>query len=340
VTGSGEAVYEESWDRPHRPSADDHWQESDWLCFMDVKQKIGGTHRVGQYPNRGQASVVLNCFALDGERYIGTRAYPASEAQRWDTGQRVGSYIVEALGDMRHRYRWDEPDCSADLIFEDSFYTPRGWQTVSDSSAYKTFMDELNANGHLECSGRLRGAIRIGAREYHIDALAHRDRSWGPREWSVLAQSKMFSGTVGPELSWAALVIQRPPGDWFHSGFVMRNRVAKQVKELRAIVTLDNDGYTQLGGEGRMVLEDGERLSIPIKPVQCFTTDYGGVFAAVDGLSTVEVNGKLGFVDMGIVNNPGRGPYQHMPTQAQVSPLLCVSAGLSKSMVYDLVRPA
>jgi hypothetical protein len=330
-------TYHSSWDRPHPPSADANWQESDAYWFYDPNARVGGFHRIGQRPNIGTGQITAFAFADGGERYVLNDSYfndrKISASDRWETGHRVGSHVAESLGDQKMKFSWDEPDCSAELEFYESFHAPRNWSKTGHSD---NFMSNLNSDGHLECAGKLRGALRIGARTYEIDALAHRDRSWGFRDNSRVSMHRyrMFSGTVGPQLSFASFLLDLKTGGKMVAGFVSRHGVDLDVRDLRVVTTFDSDGLSPMGGTAILTLENGEEVKIHCEGVQGFVTpmpDLG--VASSDTISTFTYEGLTGFVDLELSTNPGRGSY--IPTAADLT-LLAVEAGLSKSVGYAL----
>lgn len=332
-------TYDPSWDRPHRPSAESNWQESDCYWFFDIDRRIGGFHRIGQKPNLGSGQVTAFVFAEGGERYVLNDSYSnhraISEADRWETGHRVDGHVAEALGDQKMRFSWDEPDCSAKLEFYESFHTPRNWSKTGHSDK---FMDNINSDGHLECAGKLRGTIRIGEQIYEIDALAHRDRSWGFRDNGRVSMHRyrMFSGTVGPELSFASFLLDLKNGPKMVAGFVSRHGVDMDVRDLRVVTAFDADGLSPMGATAILTLEDGEKVKIDCDGVQGFMTpvpEAGAVSS--DTISTFTYQGKTGFLDLELSTNPGRGVY--IPTPEDLT-VLAIAPGLSACASYDLTN--
>lgn len=329
--------YDVSWDKPHQPGPDRNWQESDCYWFYDQKQGVGGFHRIGQRPNTGKGQLTLFAFKEGGERYVlsageGAEVELKSDA-RQENKQVVGTHTAEALGDGRMRFTWDEEGCAANLEFYESFHEPRNWSKTGHSD---DFMSNINSDGHLECSGMLRGTIRIGDQSYEIDALCHRDRSWGFRDnaRASMHRYRMFSGTCGPELSFASFILDLKDGPKMVAGFVARDGVDKDVRDLRVMTTFDSDGLTPLKAEAVLTLEDGEEVRIESKSVQGFMTPVPEAQAASqDHISTFTYNGKEGFLDLELCNNPGRGTY--IPTQEDVT-FTAVDQGISKSVPYTM----
>lgn len=330
--------FQQDWDCPHKPSQDPSWQESDCYWFYDPAQGVGGFHRIGQKPNRNTGQLMLFVFKVGGERFVLNSA-PRNELEltpdsRQARKQIVGSHTAESLGAGRMRYIWDEPESSASLEFYESFYKPRNWPAAGANSA--RFEQSINSDGHLECGGRLRGTVRIGRSSYEIDALAHRDRSWGNRHASapMMHRYRMYSGTCGEALSFASFYLDFNEDQPISMGFVDRSGVQEDIVNLRVAVTFDYDGLSPIGSIGIMTLASGEKLRIEGKVVQGFLTPLPGVMNhSQDNISTFEYDGHKGFLDLELSTNPGRGSYT--PGQADTS-LLAVDAGLSACASYDL----
>lgn len=325
-------TYDESWDRPHRPGANPLWQESDCYWFYDAANGVGGFHRIGQTPAKGIGQVMLFVFEEGGERFMSVRDFPLAPAARGDTWHAVANSRAEALGDKRMRFTWGQQETEGDLEFYESFYAPRDWSRTGRAAKA---LNDMNADGHLECSGRVRGNVRVGGRTHRIDALAHRDRSWGPRDHSVVVQHRMFSGTVGPALSFAAFTITMKHVGTHAAGFVVRDGIETDIKSLDVLTTFENDGATVAGGTAYLTLADGGDLVIPCSGVQGMLSNVHDLFFATDTISTVDWNGAKGFCDIEVSNNPGRGSY--IPTPADVS-RICASKGLSAFVPYRFGR--
>lgn len=321
-------AYADEWDRPHRAPDHPQWQESDCYWFWDTRTQVGGFHRIGQRPAAGEGHVMLYVFEVGALRYRRVEAFGSDELERTENGQRVVGSTVQAVGGGVMHFGWSETETEASLRFEECFYPPRDW---SRSGHGAKVGDLLNAAGHLECSGRMRGRLRIGKREHEIDALAHRDRSWGVRDVSKVAQHRMCSGTVGSELSWATFGLHLKGAGFHVSGFVVRDGIEMDVRSLRIPTTLADDGVTVLGGVARLELEDGSRLAIPCRALQGFVAVTGGGYLSTDTLCAVENDGHEGFCDLEVANNPTWG--SHVPEASEIE-LACFETGLSPSRDY------
>lgn len=326
--------YDESWDRPHQAGPEDNWQESDCYWFFDADTGIGGYHRIGMRPNIGTAQVMLMVFELGGERFTLNDSFvrdrSITDENRSAAGQHVDGHSAQSLGDQRMRYQWNESGTTADLEFYESFYEPRGWPGHSSE-----LMKNVNAGGHLECSGRIRGEIRIGGKTQTIDGLAHRDRSWGFRDHSMIEfhRYRLSSGTVGPELSFASHAISLRGKGFTAGGFIARNGVTEDVVDVRVLTTLDADGFTSMGAKTVLTLAGGEKVQVPASVVQGFVNPLGEGTFATCSIAEITWNGVPGFQNLEVSPNPGRGTY--IPTPEDGS-LHATESGLSKTTDHRL----
>jgi hypothetical protein len=328
--------YDISWDKPHRPGDQELWQESDAYWFYDAKKGVGGFHRIGQQPNRGKGQLTLFIFKEGGKRFVMSSGdkteVDLGPKARQESKQVVGNHSAEPLGDGRMRYIFAEEGCSGDLEFYESFYEPRSWWKSAEN---ETFMSTINSDGHLECSGKIRGRITIGGKTVKIEALAHRDRSWGFRDNSRAAmyRYRMFSGTVGPELSFAGFLLDIKDGPKMMGGFALMDGAEFQVTDLRVLTTFDYDGFTPIGAIGILTLDNSEKLRIETKSVQGFMTPVPSTTnASQDHISTFVYKGKTGFLDLELCTNPGRGTY--IPVQEDVT-FTAIDQGLSEFVAYE-----
>lgn len=326
-------AYDESWDRPHEPGSDPLWQESDCYWFFDRKTGVGGYHRLGQFTNKGTGQEMINAFRTGGHRFRLLREHGGEACKRTLTGQSVGNSTAETLGQGRMRYTWDAPECDANLEFYEAFYEPRDWVKSSARHAGASAVEaKMNTGGHLECSGRIRGTVRLGKDVFEIDALAHRDRSWGARDYRAAYQHRMVTGTLGPELSWATFVMRLSGGVCAHAGFVDRHGVSEDIARVEVITGFADDGLTVADLRCRIHLTGGESIDIngPAAEGFCALTDGW----LVSSHHYIEC-GDSGFTILDATNRPSKGDY--MPSQGEVD-AVCMTDGLSPIGNYGSFR--
>lgn len=327
------SAYTADSDLPHPAGESDFWQESDCYWFYDAKAGVGGYHRIGQYLRRGTGQVLIFAFKTGGERFRLVREYAGSDVARSATGQQVGSSTVEALGDGVMRYGWNEDDCAADLTFDAPVYTPRSWLKNENTDAGAAAVAKrMNTGGHLEVAGRIQGSVRIGGETYQIDALAHRDRSWGARDYRTAHQHRMITGTIGPSLSWAAYIMHLDNGMVAKAGFVARHGETVDLEDIKVLTEFDWDGVTVTGVRTLFVLKDG--TTEEIRGPACEATTFETEGWLLSSHTFIEL-ADGGFSILDTTNRPSKGEY--MPKPEEVS-AICIENGLSRGGDFGAFR--
>lgn len=315
--------YDDSWDCPHEASDDRFWQESDAYWAYDDKAGVGIYQRIGRHQNMGTGQVQVFAFKTGGQRFRLSDLEESNGFELLERGHKVGSSVAESLGDKCMNFRWEEKDCAADLEFYQSFYEPRHWDLATSDSNLDL---EFNNEGHLEVSGRLRGKVRIGEETYNVDALAHRDRSWGKRDTSRVAQHRQMSGTIGPELSWNVVLIQLKGGQTMTVGFVVRDGKHEQVTKVQTFTTVDYDSMSLLDSRFVFTTEAGEEIPLAGECQQGFLNEILGSRNLSDAIMRTDSGGLYYYT---AALNAFRGDYA--PSQEDAAHI-CVSNGLSNSV--------
>jgi hypothetical protein len=160
-------------------------------------------------------------------------------------------------------------------------------------------------------SGYVKGRVRYRGKETAINGFGFRDHSWGPRDWdNVQLGHRWLTGTVGPEFSFFALVHQAMDGKVTTMGYIDRKGVATYTDDIDVVVYMEIDGVTHRGGRVKFNMPDGEVIDIACRPIAGGGIWPRKVVAIVDILCEFEWEGRKGYLDFEISNNPrnGRGP--------------------------------
>jgi hypothetical protein len=284
---------------------DPAWQESVAVWFFDPSSAAGGFFRFGVHPVAGYGRYNLFAFREGEQRFrrVDERAPLPELAPGGDlavAGCRAGLTDGGAV-----RFSWDEPECSADLVF-DGFYPRQGFEGRAADDAH--LQRDVYA-GHLECSGRLAGTVRLGDDEHRVDALCHRDRSWGPRRIDGIHTNRMFTGTMGPELSFAMNVIQTADGRVNKVGYIVRDGRVEQLADFEILPSIHLDGYSVASGTCRARLTDGEELHFEAVTIAGQLTPWDDYLCS-EHISRARCGELTGFCDNELTNNPREGTAQ------------------------------
>jgi len=288
-------------DLVHPYEHDPAWQESVAVWFFDESIDVGGFFRFGVHPVEGFGRINLFAFREGMHRYR-----HVDERVRVDVPSAGGDLVVGSAratcdGDTP-TYTWDEEECSARLEFE-PFYPRQGFGGRAADDAH--LQQDVYA-GHLECSGRLRGELWLGDETHRVDALCHRDRSWGPRRIDAILTNRMFTGTVGPELSFACNVIQTVDGTVSQVGYVVRDGIVEQLDCFEILPTIRLDGYSVVSGICHIRLQGGDELALEATTIAGQLTPFDDYLCS-DHISRVRCGELRGFCDNELTNNPRLG---------------------------------
>ena len=286
----------------HDGDGDPFWQESMFVAWYDRERGIGGAHRVGHETTAGRANLWSAILTADGRRWRQDRDGLALEAAD-RTKQRLAAgstaFVEPDAGGLGVQVR--DGDAEVDLRFEGFYDAMPVWNSPEAEEVAQTI-----APNHAESSGRARGTVRLDGETFEVDALCHRDHSWGSRDWSTIISHRWFVGTFGPHLSFSAVVLQGPGFRWIRGGAVVRDGVVTRAESVDIVPLIEADGVSHRGGEAIWRLGGGETLTMRARTVD------GAIFRqksflAVEGLCEVRLEGsdEVGFADLETSNGIG-----------------------------------
>jgi hypothetical protein len=293
-------VPEDEW--PHKADPDPNWQESAYVCWFDHRAGIAGFHRIGHQVGNGTAMAWCGIVTTDGTRFRKVASnLPLSPGDR-EGGFGAGPGQFIRIVDSQPRIEVDEPDLSLRLQGRD-FYPVRDlW--VGEASRP---LSEKVATGHFESSGRYTGTIRLGDRELSIDAVGHRDRSWGVRRWEYLNSHRWCAGTFGPQLSFSCFTWHAEDGSYFNGGFLVRDGKGIHAESVDIALWIEPDGLTFRGGEIVFRLPSGETLEITCRTIDGIVFDFRNVWEFEAACTVTCGNLTGGFAALEATNNARRG---------------------------------
>jgi hypothetical protein len=278
----------------HEPDpSSDIWQESLVMLWYDDEHGIGGFHRVGHTPNRGTTNTWAGIWTADGPRYRNNaEGLPLSPEDREPPIYRAG--VTTFSFDDRLHVRLQDEGVDAELEMED--FHPFEWVWRHGD---KTALEAETVPNHLENSGRVRGVVRLGNKEWKVDALAQRDHSWGPRDWAMVPAHRWVVGTCGPELSYSLIVMIGNNGQKMVAGTVTQDGEVRRSTDIDIVTYLDFDGHNGRGGEVVVRFDSGPDVTLRCEAVCGFTftqDDFG--YTETDLLCRVRSgDGRVGFCD-------------------------------------------
>jgi hypothetical protein len=291
--------YNVSDEGSHAPGPDPWWQESVFVHWYDAGNKVGGVHRIGHEPHANGGEAAVQCFVFDAHsRYRRVGRVPLLPAETERGFRAAGSTwdIEDGLPRVRVKEDGLELDLRIDNFYPLTDFFPSGGSMVDDFAKH-----------HYETSGRARGTAAINGREYAVDALCHRDHSWGPRRWDMLLSHRWVSGSLGPELSFGSMAWHAIDDSTVSIGYIVRDGELILAESVDIVTFMETDAMTHRGGILTLNLPGEEQLRAHCTVVNGVVTTNHGVYW-VDSLCEVTLDdGRTGFCDFEISTNPRAG---------------------------------
>lgn len=295
-------AFSEHDDRPHEAEDDRLWQESSLFVWHDLEQGLGGFWRIGQEPGGGATNSCFGVFTAAGQRFrSNVTGVALRPADRGEAHMGWGPHL-KVIFDQGATIAAKFTDCEANLHFAD--FHPR-----FDYHAIAMPGRQLSgAAHHFEVSGRMTGAIRIGAQEFTVNALGYRDRSWGRRDWSQIRGTRWWPCVFGPDLTTHIIHLVREDAV-LKVGYVWRDGQTIPIVDSDVIVSLESDALTPRRGEGLLKLANGETLAIACDRADGIVMHVRG-YTAVETIGTATLGGRRGMSNLEVCTNAAGGSAQ------------------------------
>ncbi len=140
--------------------------------------------------HKGEAGAAMALFgpgigAQPVAQYLADRPVPNDmDFANWHI---EGFQMKQDLAFQKAEIRWQGDDVLLEFRFEGS-HPPYAYSSHADGCpAYA-------AHDRIEQSGRCQGKIVIAGNETRFDGMAHRDHSWGTRDWNAFQHYNWFHG--------------------------------------------------------------------------------------------------------------------------------------------------
>jgi hypothetical protein len=289
---------------PHKIEDHEFFQESVVLVWWDMKQSIGGYHRIGHVPHwRDGPHIDLfnNLFSPDWI-YKQTTFLPALESDRFHNGFAAGNKCRFEFKNGKAHWTVKDTDVSAELVVSDSHppvdVYPRGG-SLSDV-----------APNHMEVGSTLSGTMTIKGKRFDVNGLAFRDHGWGVRMWDSFVCHRWIAGTFGKDMTVLGMTFMGTDNDVKAFGCVIRDNKLTYTSDVDIVVYFESDGLTHRGGHLTMKLTTGEVLDIELTMMQKGVVSFIHGYATVDTMCRMKWGERIGMCDFEIANNAQRGHYR------------------------------
>ena len=308
IIGGGNVIElkrEDEWH--HEQDGHEAWQESVVLCWWDLKNKIGGYHRIGHQPlskDGPQVHFTNNFFAPDCV-YKRCEILPLRAKDHFATGYGCGDDTCSFEFTDHAIWTFKQKEASGQLHVHD-FHTP------VDIYPKKGQLAEQITAGHMEVGSKVSGEISINGKHYQVDGLAFRDHGWGKRLWNVFVTHRWVAGTFGPDLTVLAMSVIGSDNSEAAFGCVIRDNKLTYSFDVDILTYMEHDGLTHRGGHIRMKLTTGEVLEMDAEVLQKGVVSWiANTVVTTDTMCKLTYGDRVGICDFEISNNATRG--NHYP---------------------------
>jgi hypothetical protein len=199
------------------------------------------------------------------------------------------------------RLEVDDPMQSATVTFDGDrlslSYRFVGTHPAYLYSTHREGSPQFFADDRYEQSGRVTGELRIGDKVIPLDTTAHRDHSWGTRDWESILHYKWLVCEAGPTSAAHFFDIQAL-GRRFLRGYVYRDDLMSELVDVEC--TFDHDDrWCQKSLDATLYDAAGRSTAITARTFASFATHHGPLRAIETGMA-VEIDGQpgIGHVEM------------------------------------------
>ena len=284
---AGEPVFTDADDLRHRPAAGQRMRDSLFWNLIVPEESLA--LRVYVFVNhRGRSGYNVCVWGGDRkpivEQHLG-QVDPEADFDDWD--------------DAGLRLTQPEVRRSAHLHYDsDRIQLDYDFQALHDAFSYRQNpggLPEWFAQNRFEQAGRVTGVLKVDGRTLDFDRIAHRDHSWGPRNWGYPHHWKWLlahtpSGRALNGFIWIA------EGEWGFNGYVLRDGrpVAIDAFTRQAAQYDDAMDHTRLDAEIRDV--EGHTTTLVLESFGMVRMGHGDALGTIimEAGCRAEIDGEAG----------------------------------------------
>lgn len=302
-----------------------HWSESYYFNFYDPESDVGMFTRMGWRPGSGWADA-LHVLYLPGSRVVFTygRRQIADDLLQYTGDLTVGNLSLNCTASHDRwliDYCGDAQDIAdADILLQRSKLRPEGWFTPAQLDMSLEFQCLSSPHflmtdvaGHFEQSGKVSGTIKLGTEQWIVEGLGVRDKSWGPRDWSMGQGTRgaakaadgpsphvhWFSMNFDPQLALGGSALRQSDGSWKTVGsWLLRGDKKIELHNVHVESCYKADSILQESVVLTATTAEGEEIHITGEMINMCPTKVpapGGAVFINEGLARYQWGDKTGY---------------------------------------------
>jgi hypothetical protein len=242
-----------------QPQTGRKWQDSAWLNWWDVKNKVGGIHRIGHEYNweEGPRVAAWTNLVTPAGIYKHVVHLPLREEDKRATGWGGGDDVCRVDFDANGDSVWtiDDPsvEVSAALRFKDFHEAFNGFPNSGRTA-------EDIAPSHIDVAGSITGTISMQGGVHRAEGMGVRDHGWGFRDIGTMRSHRYVSATFGREFSFVSWAIHNAHDTIEIFGWVIKGDTVIFPKDIDILAYAEIDSCSVRGGRITFTLPDDEVL--------------------------------------------------------------------------------
>jgi hypothetical protein len=275
----------------HKPEADEPlWQESFFLCWVDVKNRCACHCHISLSPFHGKAHLWA-WLMVDGKEVGRSRenalSLPAENFDNISLG--AGRFVTgDTIGELLHDI--DFGNGTRANVTYNAYTDPV--ELDFDEGALK-----LGSN-HYESMGSIQGKLTHKDKSIDIQGWGWHDHSWGVRTFTSNPAGRWIFAAFGDDLAISAFNLSTPAGS-VEIGYVLDNGVIHPVSAVDAGVTVSDDGTRPMRADSTIWTRSGRGYRLQAEILGTALTGGPGwaedsAYVSTDGLARFEHAGRIG----------------------------------------------
>lgn len=192
----------------------------------------------------------------------------------------------------------------ADVIWKsDAVLLEFSFDAIHPPYAYSSHAEgcpSYMAFDRIEQAGRCKGRIILNEREINFDTFAHRDHSWGTRDWRVFQHHNWFQGQSADGTVVIHYTRLLAMGREIVRGYIYKDGLMAEVTSVQSNIVFD-DALYQRSMESVVIDEAGRTTRIIMDFYAHYTLKPSPLLHLREGSASASFDGKpgLGWVEVG-----------------------------------------